>query len=934
MKPMADVTGPPAPAGGPQNSGLPISGAQGPVPQGTGSIDRSEQPGRVGLLLVLAGLLVGAAIGLSFVANEQAQSLIVWLLALLAMAGVFFLFALAIGALQLSGSAARDDITKGIVDASPDGALVVEDSGRLIYANEAYLRIAGGETFSNLVPVERILVGSPEVSEAVYRLSQASRDARAHTEEVRMSPPLGPIAGERSFGWYRVSVRPLLRPRRAAALWTVADITAERERQENVFQELQHAIDYLDHAPAGFLSIDPAGAIVYMNATLAAWLGYDLASVGPGGPHLTEIAPEADVLVRTAGLPGEVRTDRFDLDLRRRNGHTLPVRLYHRVAFGKDGKPGSSRTFVINRSAGAETDEPQRAAEVRLARFLNNSPIAIATLDRTGRIARANASFTRLFGTVPRQVEDGAIGVEGATRAEPNVADSVADRTALEAGLARATSGLTDPEPIEVQLNGPGGRSARVWLSPADGGDPVQQTDEAERVILYALDTTAQRQLEQQVAQAQKMNAVGQLAGGIAHDFNNVLQAIIGYSDLLLASHRPTDPAFQDIMQIKQNANRAAGLVRQLLAFSRRQTLRPEVMNVGEALSELTLLLKRLLGERVALELKHGREVWPVKADVNQFEQVIVNLAVNARDAMPDGGKLMIRTENVTDPGPAAVADGRGGAPAGDHILIEVRDTGQGIPPELMEKIFEPFFTTKEIGKGTGLGLSTVFGIVKQSGGTIDVQSTVGEGTAFRIYLPRHVPVAEHEEAPLVTATPALPRTEAAALPSLSGQDRAGGAAPPAGEAAARAEAKSEAKPQAKIDAPAPRKPAADHTGQGTILLVEDEDPVRAVNSRALSARGYTVLEAASGLEALAIVREGAQEIDLVVSDVVMPEMDGPTLLREVRKHQPDLKVIFVSGYAEDAFRKNLPEGETFNFLPKPFSLKQLVETVKKTMAD
>ncbi|MCJ2050802.1 response regulator, partial [Methylobacterium sp. J-070] len=251
---------------------------------------------------------------------------------------------------------------------------------------------------------------------------------------------------------------------------------------------------------------------------------------------------------------------------------------------------------------------------------------------------------------------------------------------------------------------------------------------------------------------------------------------------------------------------------------------------------------------------------------------------------------------------------------AGDHVLIEVRDTGQGIPPELMEKIFEPFFTTKEIGKGTGLGLSTVFGIVKQSGGTIDVQSSVGEGTAFRIYLPRHVPVAEPEE------VPALPpaRTDSARAPAAA---RADGTGAPTDL-------------PIPADRPAPRKPAADHTGQGTILLVEDEDPVRAVNSRALSARGYTVLEAASGLEALAIVREGAQPIDLVVSDVVMPEMDGPTLLREVRKHQPDLKVIFVSGYAEDAFRKNLPEGETFNFLPKPFSLKQLVETVKKTMAD
>jgi two-component system, cell cycle sensor histidine kinase and response regulator CckA len=290
----------------------------------------------------------------------------------------------------------------------------------------------------------------------------------------------------------------------------------------------------------------------------------------------------------------------------------------------------------------------------------------------------------------------------------------------------------------------------------------------------------------------------------------------------------------------------------------------------------------------------------------------------------------------VTDPGPFAATEGRGGAPAGDHVLIEVRDTGQGIPPELMEKIFEPFFTTKEIGKGTGLGLSTVFGIVKQSGGTIDVQSTVGEGTAFRIYLPRHVPAVEPEEAPLPAPTPQRTESEAApdtSAPSKRAQAKAADASPAAEPAAAKAAAAT-GKTAAAAEKPVPRKPAADHTGQGTILLVEDEDPVRAVNSRALSARGYTVLEAASGLEALAIVREGAQPIDLVVSDVVMPEMDGPTLLREVRKHQPDLKVIFVSGYAEDAFRKNLPEGETFNFLPKPFSLKQLVETVKKTMAD
>lgn len=902
----------------------------GPAVPASGSIDRSERPGRVGLLLMLAGLLVGAAVGLSFVANEQAQPLILALLALLAMAGVFFLFALAIGALQLAGPASRDDITRAIADAAPEGKLVVEDNGRMIYANEAYMRLAGGDSFSNLRPIERIFVGAPEVSEAVYRLAQAARDERAYTEEIRMSPPPGGAA-DRDFAWYRIAVRPIPRHRGSAALWTVSDITHERERQENVFQELQHAIDYLDHAPAGFLSIDAAGSIVYMNATLASWLGYDLATVGSGGLKLLEIAPGADVLTASPGLPGEVRTDRYDIDLRRRNGQPLPTRLYHRVAYGQDGAPGPSRTFVLNRSAGSDADEPQRAAEVRLARFLNNSPIAIATLDRDGRVIRANASFVRLFAGMPRQPAAEA----GREAPDPMMRDAVLerDRSAIEGALARAANGFGGLDPIEVGLSGPGDRSARVWMSPADA-DGTQRPDseeggsdgDRERVILYALDTTAQRQLEQQIAQTQKMDTVGQLAGGIAHDFNNVLQAIIGYSDLLLASHRPTDHAFQDIMQIKQNANRAASLVRQLLAFSRRQTLRPEVMDVGEALSDLTLLLKRLLGERVQLDFRHGREIWPVKADVNQFEQVIVNLAVNARDAMPGGGSLTIRTANCPVDAERPV-----GIPAGDHVMIEVTDTGEGIPPEVRQKIFEPFFTTKEIGKGTGLGLSTVFGIVNQSGGAIDVQSTVGEGTTFRIYLPRHEPGIEALPEPLPPLPTPAPKKEAAAsaAPVPVSQEPDSGV-----EATGETDAKPAAEPPPEpARTPEPPKPAADHTGQGTVLLVEDEDPVRAVNSRALSARGYTVLEAASGIEALRLIEEHADGIDVVVSDVVMPEMDGPTLLRELRKHYPDLKVIFVSGYAEDAFRKNLPEGEAFNFLPKPFSLKQLVETVKRTMA-
>ena len=838
---------------------------RGDMPNGS-TIDRSDRSGHFGWVLLLAALLAGAVLSLRFLGSDQSQLLILGLLAFFAMAGVFFLFAWAIGVIQFAGQTVRNDITKLMADTAGEGLAVIDDDGRILYANEAYLAFARSDS-GEARPVERLFMGAPEVSEAIYRLSQAAREHRTGTEEIRLSPSLD---GAQEFGWYRVRVRPMPRPgSRSAALWSIADITHERERQENVFQELQHAIDYLDHAPAGFLSIDPGGSIIYLNATLATWLDYDLAQVGSGGLNLADIVPRNVVAMMTSftGDPGTVRTETFNLDLRRRNGQFLPARIYHRIAFGQDGRMGASRTLVINRSAGVEGDEGQRAAEVRFVRFFNNTPIAIATVNRAGRIVHANAPFSKLFGILPRTSDSAGEG--------PSIFESFRESGPLEAALKAVAENRGDIAPLELQTAGESGSSVRVWVTPS--GDTGA---DGETAILYALDTTDFRKVEEQLAQSQKMNAVGQLAGGVAHDFNNVLQAIIGYSDLLLANHRPTDPSFQDIMQIKQNANRAASLVRQLLAFSRRQTLRPEVLNLNDRLYDLSMLLKRLLGERVELDLSHGRDLWFVKADVNQFEQVVVNLAVNARDAMPTGGKLAIRTANV--PSQEAARLNVSGMPPADYVLVEVSDTGIGMTADVLEKIFEPFFTTKEVGKGTGLGLSTVFGIVKQSGGYIDVNSTPGQGTTFSIFLPRHIP--EMQEAP----------------------------------------------EEAKVDTP--KKPAADMTGQGTILLVEDEDPVRAVNARALTARGYTVLEAASGIEAMEIIQERGAPVDLVVSDVVMPEMDGPTLLGELRKLYPDLKVIFVSGYAEEAFRKNLPEGEEFNFLPKPFSLRQLVETVKQVI--
>jgi two-component system cell cycle sensor histidine kinase/response regulator CckA len=360
-------------------------------------------------------------------------------------------------------------------------------------------------------------------------------------------------------------------------------------------------------------------------------------------------------------------------------------------------------------------------------------------------------------------------------------------------------------------------------------------------------------------------------------------------TDFLLNAHKPTDPSFQDIMQIKQNANRAASLVRQLLAFSRRQTLRPQVLDLGDSLADLTMLLRRLIGEKVKLDVVHGRDMWPVKVDISQFEQVVVNLAVNARDAMPDGGKLTVRTSNITATEAARFANR--GMPAADYVLVEVSDTGTGIPVEIVDKIFEPFFSTKEVGKGTGLGLSTVYGIVKQTGGFIYVESEPGAGTTFRIFLPRHI--AEKETA-----------AEVAANGHANGNSKA---------------------------APVAQKPA-DLTGHGTILLVEDEEGLRSLNARGLRSRGYTVVEAGNGVEAMEALDERDGAIDLVVSDVVMPEMDGPMLLRAMRERNPDLKIIFVSGYAEEAFAKSLPENEQFAFLAKPFTLSQLVGAVKETM--
>ena len=408
-------------------------------------------------------------------------------------------------------------------------------------------------------------------------------------------------------------------------------------------------------------------------------------------------------------------------------------------------------------------------------------------------------------------------------------------------------------------------------------------TEDGKPVLIAVLnDATELKTLEAQFVQSQKMQAIGQLAGGVAHDFNNLLTAISGHCDLLLLRHDQGDQDYGDLVQIHQNANRAAALISQLLAFSRKQTLRPQVVDLRDTLSDLTHLLNRLVGEKVTLTLSHDPVLKPIRADKRQLEQVLMNLVVNARDAMPEGGEIRIETEVV------ALAEtlnrDRATVPPGEYVTVRVADQGIGIPPDKLQKVFEPFFTTKRTGEGTGLGLSTAYGIVKQSGGFIFVDSEPGQGTEFVLYFPVH-------ESETATAAPA--------------------------------EAKPGPEPQA-----APRK------SEGVVLLVEDEAPVRAFASRALRLRGFTVLEAESAEEALRMLEEPDLHVDVFVTDVVMPGMNGPSWVREAQKTRPDVRVVFVSGYAEGAFgEQEDPPVPNSVFLPKPFSLSQLTETVQEQLA-
>ncbi|GJL97633.1 MAG: hypothetical protein DHS20C06_14500 [Hyphobacterium sp.] len=733
-----------------------------------------------------------------------------------------------------------------------DPMLVTDRRGAVRWGNAAYRTLAGrfastGQA-ATLPALERLWAASGDG--AIYRLARAVRSGEVARERLPDLP--GDDSHARA---YCLEARPSGKDHICWRLMPVLEATSAAGSIPTA--------DWTHNSPVGLFALNSAGVLTAANATFRKSLGLDTTDPLP---PLADIF-DTSTIQELEKSRGDDDVCRFDAQLSAQDGSINDVVVslawedgkkpgargvvYGLTATGQPGGAGASKSVTTDGMPDRIFDDMFAAAPFGVVRLSGADPTTATIEDMNSALvkmtdgqAKVGAAFVDLFdwdaGRGPKDV------FEKASR----------KGDAAEAVLK------TDP-PMDIHL----------VFAPAKGG----------KRAAYMIDVTAWKELERQLSQGNKMQAVGQLAGGVAHDFNNLLQAIRLNVDELLGRHPVGDPSYGELQVINQTVARAAGLVKKLLAFSRKQTFRMEALDVSDVLSDFTVLLRQILEETVRLDIVHGRDVPAIRADKGQLETAIMNLAANARDAMREngGGTLTIRTSAVTPD--VVTAAGAPDVDDGDWVQIEVIDEGTGMDEQIRAKIFEPFFTTKAVGQGTGLGLATVYGIVKQSGGFLFVDSEIGQGSIFRIFLPAFVPV-EGEE--LVPAD------------------------------------------QPKVD-PKP----ADLAGKGRLLLVEDEDAVRTIAAKTLAKRGYEVVEACDGEEAFEILSEDEEGFDLLVSDVVMPGLDGPGLLEKAADLLTNTRVIFISGYAEEQFSDTLSRERDVSFLPKPFTLTQLAERVKSVLA-
>lgn len=746
------------------------------------------------------------------------------------------------------------------IESLEEAALIADRGGAPLVTNQTYkeltkMALAGQSDAMGAVSVDRIFSAAPGLAAPIFRLSKAAKTGQRHREIL----PAMTLGTEPMPVQYEASVAPLKSGR---VVWRLRRISGDH----NMTGSADMKAVYVEDAPMGFFSASADGAISYANAWLRDLLGLP---ENARGIRLDDIMrPEFVKLLRRnrkSGMPG-----RADIMIRSRDGVEVPVQTI--TTWHGRGANAIGRTIIMAHEQNMIENE---------ARMFAVSASRPPRPDGDPMFDDAPFGAARLEG----QSLEGAI-ITDSNRALMELAEGSAspgtrfiDLFVAEEGAEKLRELLLDAidKPIGLKLADEEQKHVNVFVTLDRRGQPA---------VAYVIDMSEQKKLELRLAQGEKMQAIGKLAGGVAHDFNNVLTGIMLNNDHLLTLHPVGDPSFENLKKIHEFSVRAKDLVQMLLAYARQQTFRREIFEPGDFLSEFAILLGQLLDERIDFKVKHGRDLPMVKADKNQLETAIINLATNARDALlmdgGRGGRLTISTCRATHAD--AHKNGFRYVEEGDYLLIEVEDDGHGISPENLKNIFNPFFTTKPKGLGTGLGLSTVYGIIKQSEGYICPLSEIGKGTKFQIYLP----ALKSEDIPSTEDSPAQFQTLT--------------------------------------------KRPVDISGRGRILLVEDEDGVRSIAAAQLQSRGYEIKEACDGEDALEILQQNPGSFDLIISDVVMPGMDGPTLIREAKHLIGTAKVLFMSGYAERDIAAKLDGDTEVSFMPKPFTVKQLAERVKNEL--
>ena len=732
-------------------------------------------------------------------------------------------------------------------------SLVLKD-GKPIHANRAYLAMAktlGASSVGDSPPViDRLFTSAGnEAAAAIFRLHHLSSGMETAVETIDLITPQSELMR------YKLQVSRL---DSESTLWQVIEAPMEHSVGQDVLAE----------APVGLFTVAKDGRVLATNDVLLRWLG-GADNVAP--ETMSGFIENPGALLDSPAEPG--RTVRTDTRLITRKGVVTPtvmVANWHTLNSGDI--VASVALYGHSTLAHGDAARPVAGASGFESESYSAAPVAVLKLDGTqigaAKVVSANPAFAKMSG------QGDVVGHD--------FGDIFTGSPAEHRFLELATEQTTPDAPFDATLrNDTNGLPVSVYIV-HDAQNPTES-------YAYLVNVSARKMLEDQLVQSQKMQAIGQLAAGVAHDFNNLLTAIRLNTDELLQRHPVGDPSYPELQNINTTGARAAALVKKLLTFSRKATRRMERLDVTDTVSDMVVTLRQTLGERAQLKVIHARGLPPVMADKSQIDTVLMNLCVNARDAMENqgGGTITIRSTflpraNVED---TQLAEALSMIPGDNFVVVSVEDTGTGMPDEVKSKIFEPFFTTKEQGKGTGLGLATVYGIVQQTGGHLTVESTLGKGTAFNIYLPAAGPPTQAEIAAEVKQKPAV------------------------------------------------RKPA-DLAGQGNILFVEDEASVRGIAAKALRKKGYRVIEAEDGEEALEILEDTETPFDLMISDVVMPGMDGPSLLKAGRGLLGNARIVFISGYAEEEFSDLLAEEPDVTFLPKPFTFAELAEKVKSEIGE